>query len=94
MYRFQKNYLKWAIRLYGLLKWTFPKKLVVYIKQNPQYTDESSRFINIGICFKIKERKFRVALFSSIKFEDLNEIPEAFLRAHKKAFRKIEREGK
>ena len=94
MYRFQKNYLKWAIRLHGLLKWTFPKKLVVYIKQNPQFTDDSSYFISIGIYFKIKERKFRVVLLSSRKFENFNEIPTAFLRAYKRAFRKIEREGK
>ncbi len=91
MYEAEANYLKRMIRVKGVLKWLFPKNLKVVIRESSSFHTDSPYRIYIEIWFAVEKRIFRVAIHSSKRFENIREIPEAFLKAYERAIKRIER---
>ncbi len=91
MFKAKAIYLKWTIRFQGVRKWLFPKNLKIKMKRDPRFPMDSIYAISVIIRFTLNKRGFWVILPSSIHFENIREISEAFLKAYERAIKRIER---
>ncbi len=82
-------YLKALIRIGSLFTRLRPEDLEVRIQWQPDFHEDHAFAVAIKIWFTIDGRMFCCGLPSDRRFSYIHAIPEAFLRAYKRAQYKI-----